>query len=120
MTPLFLSAEPLTNSIVAVTTQGKVNLSNVQVTLNGKVRYNYLCTDAYPAYLLLFCYVDSLLALLVIPHMSLLIRQQRVSHISIWPRHSLLEASPSVPVIPPFRTLFQVRLVSGMIMSLFP
>ncbi|KAF9051973.1 glycoside hydrolase family 44-domain-containing protein [Panaeolus papilionaceus] len=36
VTPLFLSAEPLTNSIVAVTTQGKVSLSNVQVTLNGK------------------------------------------------------------------------------------
>ncbi|KZP33303.1 carbohydrate-binding module family 1 protein [Athelia psychrophila] len=34
--PLFLSAEPLANNIIAVTTQGAVNLSAVEVTLNGK------------------------------------------------------------------------------------
>ncbi|KAF7977906.1 hypothetical protein HWV62_2470 [Athelia sp. TMB] len=34
--PEFLSAEPLANNIIAVTTQGAVNLSSVAVTLNGK------------------------------------------------------------------------------------
>ncbi|KAF9051974.1 glycoside hydrolase family 44-domain-containing protein [Panaeolus papilionaceus] len=36
ITPEFLSAEPLTNNIVAVTTKGQVNLSDVHVSLNGK------------------------------------------------------------------------------------
>ncbi|PPQ74923.1 hypothetical protein CVT24_003000 [Panaeolus cyanescens] len=36
ITPEFLSAEPLTNSIVAVTTKGNVNLSDVKVSLNGR------------------------------------------------------------------------------------
>ncbi|KAF9053081.1 glycoside hydrolase family 44-domain-containing protein [Panaeolus papilionaceus] len=36
VTPKFLSAEPLTNNVVAVTTSGKVDLSDIHVFLNGK------------------------------------------------------------------------------------
>ncbi|KAF9564346.1 hypothetical protein CPC08DRAFT_685127 [Agrocybe pediades] len=36
VTPQFLSAEPLSNDVVAVTTVGAVNLTDVQVSLNGK------------------------------------------------------------------------------------
>ncbi|KAF5358065.1 hypothetical protein D9756_001355 [Leucocoprinus leucothites] len=35
VTPEFLSAEPLASNVVAVTTKGEVDLSTVQVTLNG-------------------------------------------------------------------------------------
>ena len=37
MTPEFLSAEPLADHIIAVTTQGAVDLDDVNVNLNGKV-----------------------------------------------------------------------------------
>lgn len=37
VTPQFLSAEPLTNNIVAVTTAGAVDLSTVKVALNNAV-----------------------------------------------------------------------------------
>ncbi|KAF5330498.1 hypothetical protein D9619_005404 [Psilocybe cf. subviscida] len=36
ITPKFLSAEPITSNVVAVTTQGNVDLSTVKVALNGK------------------------------------------------------------------------------------
>ncbi|TFK42363.1 glycoside hydrolase family 44-domain-containing protein [Crucibulum laeve] len=36
ITPEFLSAEPLANNVVAVTTQGAVDLTSVKVALNGK------------------------------------------------------------------------------------
>lgn len=36
-TPQFLSAEPITNNVLAVTTVGAVDLTTVQVNLNGAV-----------------------------------------------------------------------------------
>lgn len=42
--PQFLSAEPLANNLVAITTQGAVDFSDIQVSLNGKVdSYNSEC-----------------------------------------------------------------------------
>ncbi|KAG6875722.1 hypothetical protein C0993_007795 [Termitomyces sp. T159_Od127] len=40
--PEFLSAEPLTNDIIAMTTQGEVNFSDVSITLNQKVVFTDL------------------------------------------------------------------------------
>jgi phosphatidylinositol glycan class B len=37
ISPEFLSAEPLANNVVAVTTKGEVDLSAVKVALNGSV-----------------------------------------------------------------------------------
>ena len=37
MTPKFLSAEPIANNLIAVTTQGQVDFSTLTVKLNGKV-----------------------------------------------------------------------------------
>lgn len=37
ITPEFLSAEPLANNVIAVTTKGEVDLSAVTVSLNGAV-----------------------------------------------------------------------------------
>lgn len=37
VTPLFLSAEPLGQNLIAVTTQGAVDLTAVKVTLNKAV-----------------------------------------------------------------------------------
>jgi hypothetical protein len=40
--PKFLSAEPLAQNVIAVTTQGAVNFSAVSVTLNNAVRVSAL------------------------------------------------------------------------------
>jgi hypothetical protein len=37
VTPKFLSAEPLPGNLIAVTTQGAVDLSKVAISLNNKV-----------------------------------------------------------------------------------
>ena len=37
ITPEILSAEPIGSNVVALTTKGEVDLSKVQVLLNGKV-----------------------------------------------------------------------------------
>lgn len=49
VTPKFLSAEPITSNVVAVTTQGNVDLSTVQVALNGKVSYQTLLPVPFTA-----------------------------------------------------------------------
>ena len=38
ITPEILSVEPVTSNVVAVTTKGEVDLSTVEIILNGKVR----------------------------------------------------------------------------------
>ena len=50
--PLFLSAEPIANRYVAVTTQGTVDFANVVVTLNNAVsspgiHADHLLTKSY-------------------------------------------------------------------------
>jgi hypothetical protein len=40
LAPKFLSAEPLAGNVIAVTTQGAVNMSQITVFLNGKVGIN--------------------------------------------------------------------------------
>lgn len=40
LTTRFLSAEPLANNIVSVTTEGAIDLSAVQIILNGEVCIN--------------------------------------------------------------------------------
>lgn len=42
VTPKFLSAEPITSNVIAVTTQGNVDLSAIQVALNGNVGHQAL------------------------------------------------------------------------------
>ena len=37
ITPEILSVEPVTSNVVAITTKGEVDLSTVQIILNGKV-----------------------------------------------------------------------------------
>ncbi|KAG5335033.1 hypothetical protein C0989_002426 [Termitomyces sp. Mn162] len=44
ITPEFLSAEPLANDVIAITTKGAVNFSDVSITLNQKVVFNVALT----------------------------------------------------------------------------
>jgi hypothetical protein len=52
VTPQFLSAEPIANNVLAVTTQGAVDLSKVKVTQNGKVG-SCDCSPTFGALLML-------------------------------------------------------------------
>lgn len=42
ITPQFLSAEPITNDIVAITTVGAVDLTEINVSQNGEVKINVI------------------------------------------------------------------------------
>lgn len=48
MQPQFLSAEPMADHIVAVTTVGAVDLDDINVNLNGKVDSCYILYYALP------------------------------------------------------------------------
>lgn len=103
MTPEFLSAEPLGNNVIAVTTQGAVDLSTVEVKLNNTVGLLFHQHFAYG-------YWNTIISRpwlsLALRHILPLILQHKLSRISLWRPHLLRVHSISRQEILRSLTLF--------------